>query len=244
MITAFISTENVSSSVDPEPGSLRHAESRSGGHRQRAYCTIRANSSGSRRRAAHQPAVDLGHRHQLGDVPRLHAAAVEDAQAVGQRRRRADPDVLAGSRRSWRWRRRGWRCGRCRSPRSARRRRRSGPRRRPAGAANAASIWPSTFASVAPASRSSSVSPTHMIGVMPAASTARSFLATISSVSPNSSRRSEWPTITYLHVELGEHRRADLAGERARRSPSDSSARRARSAAGRRRSSSAPSAAR
>ena len=37
----------------------------------------------------------------------------------------------------------------------------------------------------------------HTIGVMPAPSTARSFFATISSVSPNSSRRSEWPTITY-----------------------------------------------
>ena len=37
---------------------------------------------------------------------------------------------------------------------------------------------------------------------MPAASTARSFLATISSVSPISSRRSEWPTITYCTCSL------------------------------------------
>ena len=37
--------------------------------------------------------------------------------------------------------------------------------------------------------------------------------ATISSVSPNSSRRSLWPQITYSHVELGQERRRHLAGE-------------------------------
>ena len=48
----------------------------------------------------------------------------------------------------------------------------------------------------APASRSASVSPTQMIGVMPWRRIAVAFLATISSVSPNSSRRSLWPQIT------------------------------------------------
>ena len=56
--------------------------------------------------------------------------------------------------------------------------------------------WPSTFASVAPASRSASVSPTHRIGVMPWRWTATTLAATISSVSPNSSRRSLWPQMT------------------------------------------------
>ena len=56
--------------------------------------------------------------------------------------------------------------------------------------------WPSTFASVDPASRSSSVSPTQRIGVMPWRWIAATLAATISSVSPNSSRRSLWPQIT------------------------------------------------
>src|SRR5512132_2684143 len=53
-----------------------------------------------------------------------------------------------------------------------------------------------TVASVPPASRSSSVSPTHRIGVMPCAKTDRSFLFTRTSSSPKSWRRSECPTIT------------------------------------------------
>ncbi len=57
--------------------------------------------------------------------------------------------------------------------------------------ARSASSWPSTLASVAPASRSSSVSPTHRIGVMALARMAFTLRLTISSVSPNSSRRSE-----------------------------------------------------
>ena len=35
----------------------------------RAYRMILAKSSGSREAPAHQAAVDLGHRHQIGDVP-------------------------------------------------------------------------------------------------------------------------------------------------------------------------------
>ena len=62
--------------------------------------------------------------------------------------------------------------------------------------ASPAWTWPVTLASVVPASRSSSVSPTHRIGVMPDARMARTFRFTVSSVSPNSSRRSECPAMT------------------------------------------------
>jgi hypothetical protein len=58
---------------------------------------------------------------------------------------------------------------------------------------------PSTFDSIRPESRSSSDSPTHMIGVIPAAKTAFAFLFTVSSVSPKNCRRSECPTITCEH---------------------------------------------
>src|SRR3990170_8941740 len=51
--------------------------------------------------------------------------------------------------------------------------------------------------SVIPASRSSSFSPTHMMGRRPAAKAAFTLRATISSVSPNWWRRSEWPMIAY-----------------------------------------------
>ena len=63
----------------------------------------------------------------------------------------------------------------------------------------AALTWPTTLASVRPASRSASVSPTHKIGVIPAPNTARTFFATTWSDSPKCSRRSECPTITYSH---------------------------------------------
>ena len=53
-----------------------------------------------------------------------------------------------------------------------------------------------TLDSVAPASRSASVSPTHTIGVIRLRWTAVIFAATISSVSPNSSRRSLCPQMT------------------------------------------------
>ena len=94
--------------------------------RQHRYWTIRANSSGSSDAAADEGAVDLGHRHQLGDVAGLHAPAVLDADGVG------GGVVVASSRSApridaaWSRRRpRGWRCDRCRWPRWARRRRRA-----------------------------------------------------------------------------------------------------------------------
>jgi len=48
-----------------------------------------------------------------------------------------------------------------------------------------------------PASRSASVSPTHTIGISPAASAALVRALTVSSVSPKYWRRSLWPMITY-----------------------------------------------
>ena len=49
-----------------------------------------------------------------------------------------------------------------------------------------ARTWVATLVSASPASRSSSVSPQHRIGVMPAASTAFTLALTTSSVSPKS----------------------------------------------------------
>src|SRR5215467_8565582 len=53
--------------------------------------------------------------------------------------------------------------------------------------------------SVRPLSRSSCVSPRQTMGVRPLASAIRLFLATLSSVSRKSWRRSEWPIMTYRH---------------------------------------------
>jgi hypothetical protein len=61
----------------------------------------------------------------------------------------------------------------------------------------------------------SSVSPMQTIGTRPACSAACIFLLTVSLVSPNSVRRSEWPTIDVARAGSRNHRRADLAGERA-----------------------------
>ena len=51
---------------------------------------------------------------------------------------------------------------------------------------------------VTPVSRCSRDSPTQMMGLMPASSTARTFLLTMESVSPKYCRRSLWPTMTYF----------------------------------------------
>ena len=85
-------------------------------------------------RPADERAVDVGLGHQLGDVRRLHRPAVLDPDrrgGVGPRARRPRPDRA----RTPPARPRPWRCGRCRSPRSARRRR---PGRRPAPASTPA----------------------------------------------------------------------------------------------------------
>ena len=66
--------------------------------------------------------------------------------------------------------------------------------RRPASPARS---WPSTVANVSPCRRSSAVSPTQRIGVIPAARTACIFRLMCSSLSPNSFLRSEWPRTTY-----------------------------------------------
>ena len=61
--------------------------------------------------------------------------------------------------------------------------------------ARSASIWRLSTASVSPASRWSSVSPTQRMGRRPAPSSAGTLRASASSVSQKRARRSEWPTI-------------------------------------------------
>ena len=59
--------------------------------------------------------------------------------------------------------------------------------------------WRSTTASVFPASRSASVSPTQTIGMRPTRSALAVFSATNSSVSAKCCRRSLWPRMTQVH---------------------------------------------
>src|SRR6266850_4612302 len=66
----------------------------------------------------------------------------------------------------------------------------------PNSSRTAATCRPTT-SSVTPLSRSASVSPTQMIGTIPAASTAFALSATVRSSSQNNCLRSECPTITY-----------------------------------------------
>ena len=162
----------------------------------RWYWAMRANSSGVEAGAADQRAVDVGLGHEVGDVLRLHRAAVLDPHRrrdLGVEQRRHRRLARASTRPG---RRRASPSGRCRWPRSARRRSPSPPPARAFSPARPAATCPSTLASVAPASRSSSVSPTHMIGVISWRRIAFTLRLTASSVSPNSSRRSEWPAIT------------------------------------------------
>src|SRR5262249_52768510 len=62
------------------------------------------------------------------------------------------------------------------------------------GCGSSTASWHRRTSSVSPASRCSSVSPTHAITRRPAPSAALARLATVSSVSPKYCRRSEWPT--------------------------------------------------
>ena len=58
--------------------------------------------------------------------------------------------------------------------------------------------WRAIHSLVMPVSRCSRLSPTQMMGLMPAFSTAWTFLFTVWSVSPKYWRRSLWPMMTYL----------------------------------------------
>ena len=132
------------------------------------------------RRPADQTAVDVRHREQLRRVRRLHAASVEDRKPRRRRLVLLRASAPADER--------------MRLLRLVRRRRLAGADRphrlvgdtalrqaaTPA-AASTASSWRATTASVAPASRSSSVSPTQKIGVSPARRAAAYFAATSSS---------------------------------------------------------------
>ena len=130
---------------------------------------IAANSSGSMRRPADQRAVHVVLRHDRGDVARLDRAAVEDpGTAVGHlvagRSRRAG----RGSPRTPPARPPASRPHRCRSPRSARRRRRSCGLLRPDAASAAVAAAPATYGDLpARPGGSSRFSPTQRIGVSP-----------------------------------------------------------------------------
>ena len=159
--------------------------------------------------AADQGAVDVGHGEQLGGIVGLDRAAVEDADR-GRRVRRSGRPARRGSRRASRRRRPGWRHCRCRSPRSARRRR---PARRPPirrAASRRASR--STTARCSPAWRWASLSPTQTMAVRPAASAASALARTSSSRlvlvgAALAMADDDQPRAGFL-----EHRRRDAAG--------------------------------
>ena len=98
-------------------------------------------------------------------------------------------------------------CARCRSPTRAR------TRSRAARGAGVPTTWRSSTASVSPASRSASVSPTHAMTARPASSAASARRRTVSSVSQKCCRRSECPTSAPVTPSSSEHRRRDLARE-------------------------------
>ena len=177
--------------------------------------TMRANDSTLRLAPAHQHPVDVGLGHQLVDVVGPHAAAVEDAHRLGGRLAGAVGQLPADEGARPPGPSRAWPSCRCRWPRWARRRwppcaASSGCSSTSPGASCRAST-----SSVSPASRSASVSPTHMMGSRPWSSAAWTFFCTLSSVSPKSWRRSEWPMMTCGHPQVDEHGRGDLPGERA-----------------------------
>ena len=145
--------------------------------------------------AADQPAVDVG----LGEQRRRRCRASPSRRTGGGRRarRRAEqPRQQPAQVRVGRLRelRRGGAAGADRPDRLV------GDGERPVPAASTSASarvsWRVSRASVSPASRSASVSPTHRISSRPAAIAAGTFSASASSVSPNSCRRSEWPSST------------------------------------------------
>ena len=162
-------------------------------------------------RPADQRAVDVGLRPS---ARRCSPPSPSRRTGCGPSRPRRLPATVGdrgrGSRRTPPGRRRASRCGRCRWPRSARRRSTSAAdllgRRRPARPACDLAERPSPRCRPPRARRASRR--THMIGVMPCLQDRPAPCAlTISSVSPNSSRRSRVADDHVAHVELGEHRR-------------------------------------
>ena len=122
----------------------------------RAARQIASNDGGLERGTADERAVDVRLGEQLGGVLRLDGAAVEDTRVVQRLdRTRAPPAPSPASPSS-----------RCRSPTRARRRSRG------ARAAGSPPPGGASTASVSPASRSASVSPTQAITESPASSAA------------------------------------------------------------------------
>ena len=165
-------------------------------------------------RAADQRAVDVGQRQQLGGVVGLDASRRRGSAPVRRRRRRGRRRARARTR-SPPAPGRAWRPCRCRSPRSARRRCTTSASCSAATFSSPSCTWWRSLRSVSPRSRSSSVSPTQRIGVSPASSAAGTFcceravglVEVLAALGVAEDRA--------VDVDLHEHRRRDLAGERA-----------------------------
>ena len=184
--TATITSITTSASVNTEQilldgsrtSSLQHRPGRSPGYHRPAPDISPSRQHAGRTQA---PACTIGEKpphpssphpragHPRPDRRAASAALSEVAEppyCTRTSRRRlpsGEPLHAPGRRPPSPGRRRCWRPGRCRSPRSARRRSRAG-HDLPARPPSAASSWPTTFVMASPASRSSRVSPTHRIG--------------------------------------------------------------------------------
>ncbi len=188
--------------------------------RARAVIPARADDAGHlvglERGSTDQRPVDRRLGEELADVRRGDAAAVQDRRLGGARPPTRSHRGLPGSHRSSPPRRGPMRCGRCRSPRRARRRSRGRRRERAPGSMPASEprICVSTTSFARPASRSASCSPTQTIGRSPASRARAIFLAikcvVLAGVPPPLGVADDDP-----RREAYEHRRGDLPGERA-----------------------------
>ena len=216
------SNTGVSASATALPGPSGARPQPSSTTRQTAGTVIRGRGLDDRAevgrveaRAADERAVDVGQRQQLGRVVGLARAAVEDPHLLGrglvEARRRArartrPPPAPARASRS----------GRCRSPRSARRRRRPraaarrAPSRAPPGPGGAACAR-SRRARAPPRSRRRTGSASS-----PASSAFGTFSCSALSVSLKYCAALGVAEHDAVDVDLGQHRGRDLAGERAR----------------------------
>ena len=158
--------------------------------------TISKNARTSRLAPPTSAPSTSGQRDQIPDVLGLDAAAIQDVAEFGRLRPEPLPQPLPDMRmRLGRLRRRGIATGPDRPDRLV-----GNDQQRHLSAVRPSSpclIWRSSTSNVSLRSRWSSVSPMQAIGVSPAAKAAATLRLTVASVSPNSVRRSEWPTMTY-----------------------------------------------
>ena len=149
-------------------------------------------SRGLERRAADQSAIDIRHREQRRGVVRLDAPSVQqrDVRRAALRKPRTQASRAPPAPRP------ATPCARCRSPTPARRRPRAATRRAPRPRAPRPTGATRRLRSLA-RSRSSSVSPTHAIGVIPPPAPRAPSPRRSRRCRRKYCRRSEWPTITY-----------------------------------------------